>query len=77
MKMESNNLVYDDLDLRCRLTIIGGIAYLELLDLGAEHARYKVPEVKRYCGEWSWDNPVGSLQQIILYGNKWRYLPKV
>lgn len=75
IRLESHNLVYDDADPRCRLTIIAGTAYMEAIDLGASHARYDVPEVKRYCGDWNWEAPEQRLRSILKWGRKWDELP--
>lgn len=76
IRIESNNLVYDEMDPRCRLTVIGGKGYVEVLDLGAEHCRYETPEIKRYMGNWDWANPVGCVDGIIKWGSKWETLPR-
>ncbi len=75
MKIESNNLVYDDQYPRCRLHIIDAKGYVELLDLGAPHCRFKKPMVKRYVSDWYWEDPVRGLRHAILYGDKWDKLP--
>ncbi len=76
MQVKSNYLTYDDQDPRCKLHIIAGIAYLEVLDPGADHCPYEVPEIKRYCGPWDWENPIACTQGIIKYGRKWETLPE-
>lgn len=80
MKVENNDLVYaDDLE-GCSFTIAQTngkyYAFVQVLDLGAKHCRFKKPMKKRYWGPWDANHPEHSMLNIIKHGGPWPDLPK-
>lgn len=75
MRVENNNLVYDD-DLEdCFVEVERtqgfSIAFVQLLDIGPVGNRFKTAMLKRYWGLWDSKNTQQSMLDIIKDGGKW------
>lgn len=80
MRVEVGNMVFDDTDGQCLCILAQSegklFAFLQVLDLGAAHARFERSMTKRYWGEWDWDNVERSIRNIMEWGGKWPTLPQ-
>lgn len=78
MRVETDtNLVFDEHDDDCRLLLSSAqgklYAFVQCLDTGMNgNARYTA----RYWGEYTHDDPEGSIRRILRDGGKWPRLPE-
>lgn len=79
VRAESNDLVFDGSDPRCKCIVhnIQGtlFAFIQVMDLGAEHCRFDEPMPKYYCGHFDDERPQESILAIMKTGSKWPHLP--
>ena len=79
MFIESNNLIFDDTNPQCQVTVKhhdGQLqAFVIALDLGAEHSRFETPIEKRYFRPFNWQIPEASIKHVIEWGREWTKLP--
>jgi hypothetical protein len=80
MRVERDNLVFDDANPKCKCIVSASqgknFAFVQALDIGMEHARLKKPIAVRYWGEFNPNNPAGSLLIILNTGSPWPRLPR-
>ncbi len=65
------NFVFDDTDPRCGAWVLGGVGFLQFLDVGHEGARFEVPRVKIYVGHFDLEDYAESVVTILDYGVEW------
>lgn len=76
MRINVNQLVYDDADALCKCILSesqGNLyAFIQCVDTGMDgNARYTA----RYWGAFSHDDTAGSIKKILANGGKWPSLP--
>ncbi|MDC8802797.1 hypothetical protein PRZ61_04970 [Halomonas pacifica] len=76
MRVEMNQLLYDAQDPMCKYILSASAgklyAFVQCIDRGMDlKARYRA----RYWGEYSHDDPEGSIRHILAHGGKWPGLP--
>lgn len=67
----AQNCVYDENDPRCRVWVVGRVAFIQALDVGDQSNRFKVPLVKRYAGPFDIEDFAESILEILNKGAKW------
>lgn len=71
---EALNMVVNNMRLESvlwRTSMSKHYAFVTVEDLGHKGLGFKPPHFKKYWGEANYENQVGSLKQVMLYGGKW------
>lgn len=76
MRVEMNQMLYDDHDPRCKLILSMSngqlYAFVQCIDRGMD---LEDQHLARYWGAFTHADPESSVREILAYGGKWPALP--